>query len=152
MANFAKGKYAKAISDRSGMEFPYNEMVKEWNGSFVHRSEFESKHPQIRRRKITADKIAIQNARPRIFQQPSIMSAINPQAPTDTSVVDSGGRPVTVANLKLPGDFAFQTARAAITSVDNITSVRGMIPKDPAEENRKREAKISLGSITVSIT
>ena len=28
----ARGKYAKAISDRSGMEFPYNEMVKEWNG------------------------------------------------------------------------------------------------------------------------
>ena len=31
MTNFARGKYAKAISDRSGMEFPYNEMVKEWN-------------------------------------------------------------------------------------------------------------------------
>ena len=87
MANFAKGKYAKAISDRSGMEFPYNEMVKEWNGSFVHRSEFESKHPQIRRRKITADKIAIQNARPRFFQQPSIMSAINPQAPTHLLII-----------------------------------------------------------------
>jgi len=27
---FARGKYAKAISDRSGMECPYNEMVKEW--------------------------------------------------------------------------------------------------------------------------
>jgi hypothetical protein len=26
----ATGKYAKAISDRSGFEFPYNEMVKEW--------------------------------------------------------------------------------------------------------------------------
>ena len=34
----ATGKYAKAISDRSGMEFPYNEMVKEWNGAFVHKS------------------------------------------------------------------------------------------------------------------
>ena len=32
MSRFASGKYAKAISDRSGMEFPYNEMVKrmEW--------------------------------------------------------------------------------------------------------------------------
>ena len=28
---FARGKYAKAISDRSGMEFPYNEMIREWN-------------------------------------------------------------------------------------------------------------------------
>ena len=33
---FAKGKYAKAISDRSGMEFPYREMMKEWNGMLVH--------------------------------------------------------------------------------------------------------------------
>ncbi len=32
----ARGKYAKAISDRSGMEFPYNEMVREWNGYLVH--------------------------------------------------------------------------------------------------------------------
>ena len=43
----ATGKYAKAISDRSGFEFPYNEMVKEWNGVFVHKSEFEAKHPQL---------------------------------------------------------------------------------------------------------
>ena len=44
---FAKGKYAKAISDRSGMEFPYKEMMKEWNGMLVHRSEYEAKHPQL---------------------------------------------------------------------------------------------------------
>ena len=41
MAKYATGKYARAISDRSGMEFPYKEMVREWNGSFVHVSEFE---------------------------------------------------------------------------------------------------------------
>ena len=44
-------KYAKAISDRSGMEFPYSEMVTEWNGSFVHISEYEDKHPQLELRK-----------------------------------------------------------------------------------------------------
>ena len=43
----ARGKYAKAISDRSGMEFPYSEMVTEWNGSVVHISEYEDKHPQL---------------------------------------------------------------------------------------------------------
>ena len=41
MSNFSKGKFAKFISDRSGMEFPYIEMVKVWNGSRVHISEFE---------------------------------------------------------------------------------------------------------------
>ena len=29
---FAKGKRSMAISDRSGMAFPYREMVREWNG------------------------------------------------------------------------------------------------------------------------
>jgi len=61
---YAKGKYAKAISDRSGMEFPYSEMVKEWNGSFVHRSEFEAKHPQIMKKHVKADAVALANARP----------------------------------------------------------------------------------------
>ena len=35
----ASGKYSEAISDRSGMQFPYKEMRKEWNGSLVHKSE-----------------------------------------------------------------------------------------------------------------
>ena len=38
----ASGKYAQAISDRSGFAFPYREMLKEWNGSLVHKSEFEA--------------------------------------------------------------------------------------------------------------
>ena len=50
MAKYASGKRSLAISDRSGMAFPYDEMVKEWNGSLVHNSEYESKQPQIRRR------------------------------------------------------------------------------------------------------
>ena len=71
MAKYATGKNSKAISDRSGMEFPYTEMVKEWNGSLVHFSEFEPKHPQIRRKHNTADAIALQNSRNIKFQQPS---------------------------------------------------------------------------------
>ena len=44
---FARGKKSLAISDRSGMAFPYEEMVKEWNGHLVHKSEYEAKHPQL---------------------------------------------------------------------------------------------------------
>lgn len=61
---YARGKKSKAISDRSGMEFPYTEMVKEWNGSLVHRSEFEAKHPQLLRKHQKADAIALSNPRP----------------------------------------------------------------------------------------
>ena len=60
----AAGKYAKAISDRSGMEFPYKEMVKEWNGSLVHKSEFEAKHPQQESQRHAADAQSLQDARP----------------------------------------------------------------------------------------
>ena len=61
---FAKGKYAKAISDRSGMEFPYREMVKEWNGSFVHISEYEAKQPQLEIRTRGGDAQGLRDARP----------------------------------------------------------------------------------------
>jgi hypothetical protein len=44
---YASGKHAYAISDRSGLRFPYSEMVREWNGSLVHYSEFEAKQPQL---------------------------------------------------------------------------------------------------------
>ena len=64
MAKFATGKYAKAISDRSGLEFPYNEMVREWNGSFVHISEFEPKQPQLEPKPMNGDAISLRNVRP----------------------------------------------------------------------------------------
>ena len=61
---YAKGKYAKFISDRSGMEFPYNEMVKEWNGARVHKSEFEPKTAQDKPHRHKADAEALQFTRP----------------------------------------------------------------------------------------
>jgi len=63
MGKYATGKYAKAISDRSGMEFPYKEMVKEWNGSFVHFTEYEPKQPQLEPKPNGADAIALLNTR-----------------------------------------------------------------------------------------
>ena len=64
MAKYATGKYAKAISDRSGLEFPYTEMVREWNGSLVHISEFEPKQPQLEPKPMNGDAISLRNVRP----------------------------------------------------------------------------------------
>ena len=64
MAKLSRGKYAQAISDRSGMAFPYKEMLTEWNGSFVHSSEFESKQPQIQPTRFTGDPQGLMNAIP----------------------------------------------------------------------------------------
>ena len=62
--SYATGKYAKFISDRSGMEYPYSEMVVEWNGARVHKSEFEPKTPQDRPNKHMPDAISLQYPRP----------------------------------------------------------------------------------------
>ena len=151
MAKWATGRRSQAISDRSGMAFPYTEMVKEWNGSLVHYSEFEPKHPQIRRRHNTADAIALQNSRSMKFQQPVDISTINPQAPQDDTIVSSGGSMVGVANLTLPGDFAHMTLGAPPVSIEgnNITT---MVPADPSLQNRRRQAELMVGNVTVSIT
>jgi len=64
MPKYATGRFAKRISDRSGLAFPYNEMVKEWNGSTVHYTEFEPKHPQLDPKYHPTDPQSLQNAKP----------------------------------------------------------------------------------------
>ena len=64
MTTFASGKHALAVSDRSGLAFPYLEMVREWNGAWVHFSEFEPKQPQLQPKPTSADPQALQRARP----------------------------------------------------------------------------------------
>ena len=65
MARFSKGRRALAISDRSGVAFPYREMVKEWTGAWVHTSEFEVKQPQLQPHPVGADPQGLLHARPR---------------------------------------------------------------------------------------
>ena len=64
MGKFASGKHAIAISDRSGLRFPYREMVKEWNGMWVHYTEYESKQPQLELAVLGADGIGLEHPRP----------------------------------------------------------------------------------------
>jgi hypothetical protein len=133
--SFARGKRSQAISDRSGQAFPYVEMVKEWNGSLVHISEFEPKHPQLDPPHHKADAIALRNPRSQKFQQPTTV------AQNDQTLADSGGISVGVANLTLPGDFAF-----------NTQGTSAMIPADPSLQNRRRELISNIGSVEVSIS
>ena len=60
MGNTARGKYAKFISDRSGLQFPYSEMVREWNGARVHISEFEPKQDKSHLQQISCQRILFQ--------------------------------------------------------------------------------------------
>ena len=73
MGKYASGKYALAISDRSGMAFPYDEMVREWNGSLVHTSEFEPKQPQLEPKPVGSDPQALYNPRPQPASKVSLI-------------------------------------------------------------------------------
>jgi hypothetical protein len=69
----SNGKYAQFISDRSGMAFPYKEMVVEWNGSRVHVSEYEAKQPQLEPKPTVADPQGLQFARPARVEPPVLI-------------------------------------------------------------------------------
>ena len=113
MANFSRGKYSQSISDRSGQAFPYQQMVKEWNGSLVHVSEYDPKHHK-------ADAQALKDTRAQDFS------------------FTSGGNGEAIANLTLPGEFAYNS--------------RGMQPLDPSFQNSQREFGIYTGQVTIVIS
>ena len=145
MSNTASGKHSKFISDRSGMEFPYKEMVKEWNGSIVHISEFEPKHPQLEPKPHTADPQGLQNARPdRTEPQTDPLLQSNPFIITSGSSIinvfePSHGR--TTGNIVVfrnvdgsPGGLAYSVFENSsgfsitVTGTDNYTFDLGSTP------------------------
>ena len=73
MGVFARGKQALAISDRSGLRFPYTQMVREWNGSLVHYSEYEAKQPQLQPAPVGSDPQALQNPRVQAASTPQLI-------------------------------------------------------------------------------
>ncbi len=90
----AVGKHAKFISDRSGLEFPYTEMMIEWNGSRVHTSEYESKHPQLEPKRFVAEPQGLRNSRPARIE-PAVARLLGPNPFTITS----GSTTITVTDL-----------------------------------------------------
>jgi hypothetical protein len=76
--------------------------------------------------------VALRNPRSQKFQQPTLIAGL---------FADSGGASVGVANLALPGDFAF----------DN-QGTSAMKPADPSLQNRRRQLSIQLRSVTVEIS
>jgi len=93
MAKYASGKRSLAISDRSGMAFPYTEMVREWNGSLVHTSEYEAKQPQLEPKPVGSDPQALFNPRPQPASKTSlILLGSNPF----TTVISGGTTYVNV--------------------------------------------------------
>jgi len=132
MSSFAQGKHALAISDRSGLAFPYNEMVREWNGALVHNSEYEPKQPQLQPKPINADPQALQRARPARTEFPTEdFLPNNPITTTATSTTLKIDFPngdlevndfVRLRNVKSPvGGVAISTLQMSTTLNGAIT-------------------------------
>ena len=60
---YSRGKYAKAIDDRTGFKVKYTDLRKEWTGNLVHKNEWEPKHPQLEPRS-AVDAEALRDSRP----------------------------------------------------------------------------------------
>ena len=90
--SYARGKFAFFISDRSGMRFPYRERIKEWNGSIVHKSEYEEKHPQLDPHRSVVDAEASRDARP----DTKVVSAVENLLGINSFISSSGSAVITV--------------------------------------------------------
>jgi hypothetical protein len=142
---FARGKKSKAISDRSGMAFPYEEMVKEWNGHFVHKSEYEEKHPQLELRSRSGDAQGLRDVRPdRTENEVAAMLGSNPFSITASSQTvtvteinhgRTSGDTVRFRNVQgSPGGVSFSTYENSsgfsitVTTTDKYTFSLGVTP------------------------
>ena len=130
MGTWATGKYALRISDRSGMAFPYREMVQEWTGSWVHISEYTPKQPQLNPPYQRADAVALQHPKPQ--KKSGILVDLGPQY--------------------WPGQF-LTTNRVNVSNKGVVTGATSMMPAEtPLDMNKTRQVKMKLGTVTVSIT
>ena len=117
MARYATGKYAKAISDRSGLEYRYKDMRKEWNGLLVGKDEYEEKHPQLDPRPKKADAEALRDARPERTEP-----AIEVLLELDPFKTGSSGSSTVTVTEKSHGRSASGTVRFRnVVSFDGIT-------------------------------
>jgi hypothetical protein len=88
MSKNSSGRFAYMISDRSGCRFPYQEMVQEWNGSWVHTSEYEAKQPQLEPRPTTADPQGLRYAHPDRIE-PAVIIELTPNPFSTTKYAGS---------------------------------------------------------------
>lgn len=145
MSNFSKGKHAQFISDRSGMAFPYKEMVKEWNGSRVHTSEFEPKQPQLQPKPHGADPQGLPMAKPDRTEPATenllsgnpfnITSGSTTITVTELSHGRTTGNTVVFRNVNgSPGGLAYTVFENSsgfsitVTGTDNYTFTLGSTP------------------------
>ena len=148
MGKYASGKFALRVSDRSGQSFPYNEMIQEWNGSWVHVSEFEPKQPQLDPKNHPTDFQALQHARPQVV---------------DNVVFAGGGAVNSNAGNPVKGEYSgfgdglatnsYETLIQEVTlSNGTVIKQRSMMPLSVQKPNKEILLFSHTGTVTVVIS
>ena len=143
---FASGRFSRAICDRCGQEYKYQDLKKEWNGLFTCPECYEPKHPQLDPPYHPPDPEALKDPR---VESNKILKDDSPTGPDDATFdTFSQPMPMTVF-LGEPGDSAFLTTRQSTSPADgsNPTDSNSMLPQTP---HKKLIAKFTQGIVTVS--
>ncbi len=158
MGRYASGKFALRISDRDGQAYPYNEMVQEWTGAWVHRSEYEPKSPLLNPTNHPTDAQSLQHAKPQVISVTIPLGGIYiNDEPTSTSMSQGGSNGVSPAI----GANSFQTVLQTIQQFNPIPApgaletvqVRTMQPLNGSSQaNQDTIINTQLGIATVVIS
>ena len=158
MARYSSGRFALRISDRDGQAYPYNEMVQEWTGAWVHTSEFEPKSPLLNPTNHPTDAQSLQHAKPQVISVTIPLGGIYiNDEPTSTSMSQGGSNGVSPAI----GANSFQTVLQTIQQFNPIPApgaletvqVRTMQPLNGSSQaNQDTIINTQLGVATVVIS
>jgi hypothetical protein len=158
MSRYSSGKFALRISDRDGQAYPYNEMVQEWTGAWVHQSEFEPKSPLLNPTNHPTDAQSLQHAKPQVVSVTIPLGGIYiNDEPTSTTMSQGGSNGVSPAI----GANRFQTVLQTIQQFNPIPApgaletvqVRTMQPLNGSSQaNQDTIVNTQLGIATVVIS
>jgi hypothetical protein len=158
MSKYASGRFALRISDRDGQAYPYNEMVQEWTGMWVHQSEYEPKSPLLDPRNHPVDYEALEHSKGQVVSVTIPLGGIYiNDEPTSTTMSQGGSNGVSPAI----GANSFQTVLQTIQQFNPIPApgaletvqVRTMQPLNGSSQaNQDTIMNTQLGVATVVIS
>ena len=141
MGNLSKGKYALFISDRSGLAYPYREMVKEWNGARVHTSEYEPKQPQLEPKPYTADPQGLPHPRPARTEFPT------------TDFLPKNPFTMTAASTQVSVNFPFSDYKTGdFVRFYDVKSAVGGVPISTLQLETTLNGNITATDISITLT
>ena len=158
MGRYSSGKFALRISDRDGFAYPYNEMVQEWTGAWVHRSEYEPKSPLLNPTNHPTDAQSLSHAKPQVVSVTIPLGGIYINDELTSTIMSQGG-----SNGVSPaiGANSFQTVLQTIQQFNPIPApgametvqVRTMQPlSGSSQANQDTIMNTQLGIVTVAIS